>query len=155
MDILHLASSMRQLCSLRPPKPIKPEIVIPVYERDLCKFKYTAKSISTFDPDHLLSDVRILWVSKNPVSQYQADMDEAKAAIKKTRNVWFHDFTQQMNSVKIGGWFAQMILKLKVASVVGSDFYVVPAPRLVNWTCHAAEQIVSNSCGVPMILSMI
>lgn len=100
-------------------------VVIPTFERDLCKLKYTAKSISVHDPNKYLGDVLIVWVSTQSSDAYKEQIDEIKSLIAETRKVDFMDFTWQVNNAHVGGWFAQQVLKLKIASLVTADFYIV------------------------------
>jgi hypothetical protein len=101
------------------------DVAIPFFERDLCKLKYTAKSISKFDPNHFLGNVYLMWVSVEPFWKYQKEIDEIKDLISQTRQVFLLDFSQKMRDANIPGWHAQQIVKLKVASRIGSDFYLV------------------------------
>lgn len=104
----------------------KPDLVIPFFERDLCKLKYTAKSISVNDPDHFFGDVWLMWVSMMSSEDYKDDLQEAVEAIQKTHAVHLIDFSQQITtSAHLTGWFGQQLVKLKVASVVKSEYYVV------------------------------
>jgi hypothetical protein len=85
---------------------------------------YTAKSIPVNDPDHVLGDVYLAWVSDRPSSQYQGQLDQIKNSITG-RKVTLIDFQPMMSASNVGGWHAQQIVKLKMASVVGSDYYVI------------------------------
>jgi len=122
--------------ALGPPTPIKcpacapktathPDVVIPFFERDLCKLKYTAKSLSVNDPDHNLGKVYLMWVTKTPISQYQAQIDEIQNLIRSTHKVQLNDFSGPLQQAGISGWHAQQLVKLKIASVVSSEYYVV------------------------------
>jgi len=102
-----------------------PDVIIPFFERDLCKLKYTAKSLSVNDPDHILGKIHLMWISMKPSSMYQADLDEIKADITKTHEYSFRDFNPQLMTSTISGWHAQQVLKLKMASEVGTDYYIV------------------------------
>jgi hypothetical protein len=97
--------------------------VIPTYERDLCKANFTALSIAKHDPNHLLGDVYLMWVSSSPATKYEKEIDQLKVAMSKTRKVHFHDFSGVLDDQR--GWIAQQVLKLKVAQLVHEDFYVV------------------------------
>jgi hypothetical protein len=102
--------------------PQAPDVVIPFFERDLCKLKYTVKSIVMHDPEHHLGNIILMWVSKSPLSEYQGDLDEVKAVVTG-REVRLLDYSPQVQD--IDGWFVQQVLKLKVAADVGTDFYLV------------------------------
>mmetsp|Transcript_2850 Transcript_2850/g.8817 ORF Transcript_2850/g.8817 Transcript_2850/m.8817 type:complete len:662 (+) Transcript_2850:99-2084(+) len=105
----------------------KPDMVILFFERDLCKMKYTARSLGVNDPDKNLGDVHLMWVSSHSASEYQADIDEIKASIEEYKTVYFTDWSQRMASVQppIDGWHAQQVVKLKIAFEIQSEFYIV------------------------------
>jgi hypothetical protein len=109
-----------------PTKRSVPDVVIPFFERDLCKLKYTAKSISVNDPDHNLGDVYLAWVSLHSVDEFKHDLEEVYESITRTRRVRLIDFSGQITtSAILSGWFGQQLVKLKIASVIPSDYYVV------------------------------
>jgi len=99
--------------------------VIPFFERDLCKLKYTAKSISVNDPSRVFGKIHLMWTSETPSADYQADIDEVKADIARTHEVDFKDFQPLMANSNVSGWHLQQVLKLKMASEVASDYYIV------------------------------
>ncbi|CAK0898456.1 unnamed protein product [Prorocentrum cordatum] len=117
-SVLHTA----ECPACTPEVPQAPDVVIPFFERDLCKLKYTVKSIVLHDPEHHLGNIILMWVSKHPPSKYQADLDEVKALVTG-RQVTLLDYSPQVQ--EIDGWFVQQVLKLKVAANVGTDFYLV------------------------------
>mmetsp|Transcript_46845 Transcript_46845/g.134081 ORF Transcript_46845/g.134081 Transcript_46845/m.134081 type:complete len:854 (+) Transcript_46845:95-2656(+) len=106
-------------------KSAPPTVVIPFFERDLCKLKYTAKSLQANDPDKNLGDVFLMWVSDKPSSQFQDELDAITEAIGESHKVHFKDYTGALQSSGISGWFGQQVLKLKIAHDVKSEFYVV------------------------------
>ncbi|CAK0886671.1 unnamed protein product [Prorocentrum cordatum] len=97
-----------------------PTVVIPVYERDLCKLKMTAQSITQHDKVGVLGKVIICWVSSHPLSDYGDQMEEVKRALEPHGEVEVIEL-----AVNGEGWKVQQAAKLKVASRVYSDFYVV------------------------------
>jgi hypothetical protein len=106
----------------------KPDIVILFFERDLCKMKYTARSIGVNDPDHNLGEVYLMWVSSHSASEYQDDIDVITKSIEEYKTVHFVDWSERMASAQphpIGGWHAQQMVKLKIAHEIQSDFYIV------------------------------
>lgn len=119
----------------------RPELVMPTFERDLCKALVVLKSLTKHDPDNLVGDVHVLWVSKEPVWKYQDKIDEMRAEVEKTRSFTVHDFSTQLLSpaypclawkdggtecvVPMQGWYAQMALKLKIAFRIKSDYYLL------------------------------
>jgi len=106
----------------------KPDIVILFFERDLCKMKYTARSIGVNDPDHNLGEVYLMWVSSHSASEYQGEIDEITSAIEEYKTVHFVDWSQRMAEAQphpIGGWHAQQMVKLKIAHKIKSEFYIV------------------------------
>jgi len=102
-----------------------PTVVIPFFERDLCKLKYTAKSISVNDPHHFMGDVMLMWVSKRRTWDFQGQIDEVLGILRETRTATLVDFTDRMNSAALSGWHSQQIVKLKAASMVETDYYLV------------------------------
>lgn len=105
-----------------------PAVVIPTYERDICKLKYTVKSISVHDPKHYLGDVYILWVSKQPMHSYQGQLDEIRSIISSTHKVYIWDFSPQVRAVESygkSGWIAQQVMKLKIAAAITAEYYIV------------------------------
>jgi hypothetical protein len=98
----------------------------------LCKLKYTAKSISKNDPDHNFGDIYLLWISRKASDNYKNELDEITKLLSSTHQVHFVDMTSQLKESRpnpldptAGGWVAQQIVKLKMASVVRSEYYVV------------------------------
>jgi len=108
-----------------PAKREKPEIVVPFFERDICKLKYTLRSIEVNDPDHNLGDVYLLWVSLRDSADFKDELLPIVESLRKTRNVTLLDFHAQVLFSRTNGWFAQQIYKLKAASFVKSDYYLV------------------------------
>jgi len=100
----------------------KPTVVIPAYERDICKLKVAARSIVEHDKDKLLGKVIIVWVSHHPVWEFGDDIDEIKAVLSD-----HGEFEVLEMAIGDGeqGWVVQQAAKLKVASRVSSDYYVV------------------------------
>jgi len=68
-----------------------------------------------------------MWISRQSPSFWQQDVDRVRKSINATRKVHFYDFSQQILDAKnsIGGWTVQQVIKLKMASKVGSDYYMV------------------------------
>jgi hypothetical protein len=108
-----------------PDEAPKLDVVIPFFERDLCKLKYTVRSLGVHDPDGVLGDIFLLWVSEQPSSKYSTELKEVTDAVSGDRQVHLVDFQPIVKSTKVNGWFAQQILKLKIASAIVSDFYMV------------------------------
>jgi hypothetical protein len=52
-------------------------------------------------------------------------LDAIRGIINKSHTVHFHDFSSQVNTGGMSGWFAQQVLKLKIASIVLADYYLV------------------------------
>ncbi|CAK0807713.1 unnamed protein product, partial [Prorocentrum cordatum] len=102
-----------------------PDVVIPFYERDLCKVGYTVESIAVHDRHGTLGTVILMWVSAQPIAAFQEQVDKIQASLSGSHKVKVLDFSPQVTAEGAGGWFAQQVFKLKVASLVSSDFYVV------------------------------
>jgi hypothetical protein len=109
-----------------PEKRVVPDIVIPFYERDLCKLKKTALSLVTHDPLNNLGDLYLMWVSRYNVSDYSDQLSEiVEKLTTNKRKVHILDFSKPASASSLSGWHAQQLLKLKIASVVKSEFYIV------------------------------
>jgi hypothetical protein len=101
-------------------------LVIPFFERDLCKLKTTAKSLSVNDPNGMFGDVYLMWVSTKHSTEFRDDLTEAATAISATHSVQLIEFTDLMEYTDaLSGWHAQQVIKLKAASVVKAPYYVV------------------------------
>lgn len=112
------------VCS--PQAPARPDLVIPFFERDLCKLKTTAKSLSVNDPNGFFGDVYLFWVSTRHSKGFEEDLREAVEAIQQTHRVHLIEFTDLMEFTdSLSGWHAQQVLKLKAASQVKAPYYVV------------------------------
>jgi hypothetical protein len=108
-----------------PDQAPKLDVVIPFFERDLCKLKYTVQSLGIHDPDRVFGDIFLLWVSDQPSSKFAHDLETLVDSISSDRKVHLVDFQPLVKTTKVNGWFAQQILKLKIASIIVSDFYMV------------------------------
>lgn len=110
-----------------PKRRIVPDVVIPFFERDLCIFDITARSLSFHDPEHLLGDAYLMWVSVKPSSEYWSALSEIQKSMSLTRRVHFFDFSSSIKAASLSqtGWLAQQVLKLKIATLVRTDFYLV------------------------------
>lgn len=107
-------------CCRRERQPLT--VVIPVFERDLCKMKLTAKSIVVHDPDRILGKVIICWVSKHSAGEYAKDLDEIRNTLSQHGEV---EVVELIVPPDGQGWFVQQAAKLKIASKVQTDFYLV------------------------------
>jgi hypothetical protein len=106
-------------------KRIIPAVVIPFYERDLCKFVFTARSLSVNDPNHFLGDIYFLWTSYSSPAGYWSTIQGIIDEVNQTHTVHFYDFSGVVRGGGQPGWIAQQIMKLKIASVITSDYYLV------------------------------
>jgi hypothetical protein len=100
----------------------QPTVVIPAYERDLCKLKVTARSIAEHDKDKHLGKVIICWVSHHSRYEYSSELDEIQAILSGHGEV---EILEMVIGDGEQGWVAQQAAKLKVASRVSSQYYVV------------------------------
>jgi hypothetical protein len=66
-----------------------------------------------------------MWVSDKSYYQFKEEIDHVLEMLRETREATLLDFTNQMHSTNLAGWHAQQMVKLKAASVVSSEFYVV------------------------------
>jgi hypothetical protein len=99
----------------------RPNVVIPVFERDLCKLKVTARSIVAHDPDRILGKFFICWVSERSRYEFASQLDEIAHILEEHGDVE----VLEMQLGGMSGWIAQQSAKLKVASRVLSEYYVV------------------------------
>lgn len=106
-------------------KRIIPSVVIPFFQRDLCKFGFTARSIGIHDPNNFLGDVYFAWISYSSPSPWWGTIQAIIDDLNKTHTVHFYDFSGVVRGGGQAGWTAQQVLKLKMASVITSDYYVV------------------------------
>jgi hypothetical protein len=111
----------------------------------LCKLKYTLRSLSTHDPGHQLGNVYIMWVSLVPASAYWSQIEEAISEINRTHNTTFLEFTQQVQQSGQSGWAAQQVIKLKVASDIEADNYIVLDSKNTLIRDVASDTFI-NSC---------
>jgi hypothetical protein len=86
---------------------------------------YAALSIAKHDPKKLFGKIILMWVSHKPVSKYQEAIDTVVQSLSSTHEVQVLDFSAQVNRTNASIGLAQQVLRLKVASLVSSDFYVV------------------------------
>jgi len=100
-------------------------VVLPFYERDLCKAQYTARSLALHDKGKALGSVLLLWISTQPSGGYAEGVDAIRSSLAESREVEFLDLSPQVNGNGKDGWYAQQVLKLKAASRVKSEYYVV------------------------------
>jgi len=106
-------------------KRIVPDVVIPFYESDLCKFGLVAKSLSVNDPEHVLGDLHFLWVSQHSPERYMAEIEGHIAQANTTHVVHFYDLSHVVQAGGLPGWNAQQVMKLKIASVIEADYFLV------------------------------
>jgi len=108
--------------------PTLPTLVVLFYQRDLCKMKYTAKSIAV-NGIGAFSAVIFAWLSDRPATDYQSWMDEfrgyAEPCGAPVHIIDFSPYKASLGSRGHGGWVVQQLLKLAMAYVVTSDHYVV------------------------------
>jgi len=115
------------------------DIVVPVFERDLCKLKISLRSWMWRDPEKIFGDVFVLWVSDTAMWPYSDDLAELRIMVEHF-NKSFHlvDFAPLIAEAReelasdhrndiyaIKGWYAQQVAKLKIATLIKNDFYVV------------------------------
>eukprot|EP00931_Biecheleriopsis_adriatica_P048217 TRINITY_DN27862_c0_g1_i1.p1 TRINITY_DN27862_c0_g1~~TRINITY_DN27862_c0_g1_i1.p1 ORF type:complete len:691 (+),score=77.22 TRINITY_DN27862_c0_g1_i1:31-2103(+) len=108
------------------PRRVPPDVVIPFYERDLCRLRYTLASIVEHDPHHRLGDVFLLWVSEKSIKHFQQQVEDVTQSIRANRNVNILEFiyTRPADG-SWNGWHLQQIVKLKASTLVRSDFYMI------------------------------
>jgi len=123
---------MRPLCAGACPKcamsePTAPALVIPFNERDLCKMRLLASSLTKHDPNQLISTVHLVWYSSHPPTSndFMRDIDSIRNAASASHTVRFHDMSWMFVDAVLSSMHVQQIVKLKAASWVEEDYYVV------------------------------
>lgn len=99
----------------------RPNVMIPVFERDLCKLRATARSIVEHDPDRTLGKIFVCWVSGKSRYEFASQLDEITHILEEHGDVE----VLEMPLAGMTGWMAQQSAKLKVASRVLSEYYIV------------------------------
>jgi hypothetical protein len=98
---------------------------MPFYERDLCKAQYTARSLALHGPGNAFGDVLLLWISTQPSDNYAEGIQAISDSLAGSRQVELLDLSPQVNSNHKEGWYAQQVLKLKAASRVKGEYFLV------------------------------
>eukprot|EP00959_Pyramimonas_sp_CCMP1952_P100033 2091689-Pyramimonas_sp.AAC.1 len=62
------------------PEPTAPALVILFYERDLCKMRLLASSLTKHDPNQLIGTVHLIWLSKHSPNEFMGDIDYIRNA---------------------------------------------------------------------------
>jgi hypothetical protein len=113
------------MCAQLAKPPIIPDVMIPFWEQDLCKMSWTARSLA-HDRFGQLGRILFVWVSTRPPREYQTKIDAILNFTRLHHHATFMDFSPHLLAEKdLGGWYAQQALKLKIASVISSEFYLV------------------------------
>ncbi|CAK0857961.1 unnamed protein product [Prorocentrum cordatum] len=112
------------------PEPTAPALVIFFNERDLCKMRILASSITRHDPNQLIGAVHLVWLSTHPPNEFMGGIDSIRNAASATHKVRFHDMSWMFRS-GMEGPKVQQIVKLKASSLVEEDYY--PRARWRMW----------------------
>jgi hypothetical protein len=99
--------------------------MIPFWEEDLCKLRFTVESLVLHGNHSQIRDVFLVWASSQPSSLFQDEIDQLASIASEAYAVHLVDASPQVQDGGVGGWWAQQVLKLKVASLVKSNFYLV------------------------------
>jgi hypothetical protein len=105
-------------------EPTAPALVILFYERDICKMRLLASSLTKHDPNQLIGTVHLIWLSKRSPNEFMGDIDYIRNAASVSHTVRFHDMSWMFGS-GMTGWLVQQIVKLKASGLVEEDYYVV------------------------------
>jgi hypothetical protein len=121
---------MRPICAGACPKcamsePTAPALVVLFHERDLCKMRLLASSLTKHDPNQLISTVHLIWISTHSPKEFMRDIDSIRNTASASHTVRFHDVSWMHGSGMKKGGHVQQIMKLKAASLVKEDYYVV------------------------------
>jgi len=108
-----------------PKKRDVPDVVIPFYERDLCKLQYTVEALRLHAAKKFLGTIFLVWVSTHQSFDYSGPLSAMNQTLSMTRNVHILDLSPQVVKLQGTGWVVQQIMKLKIASIISSEYYVV------------------------------
>ena len=136
-------------------------LLIPFYEPELCKIKYTLRSLRQQLPD-FFSHVHLAWVSPQSVDDYHG-LPVVMELAESIATTTLHDasgFLQQNAESSSAGWMVQQVVKLLIARhVTKDDFYLVLDAKNAFTHPPQAHEFF-NSCNqarltAPMLLSQM
>lgn len=134
---------IRMCPACRAPNSEKPAIVVPTFQRDLCKVLILGKSIAKYDPDGHLGDFYLMWISREPSWKYANELGKLKAVVEEggIRKFVLMDFSEEVRTtefqcilwsqngsecrVRMTGWYMQQALKLKIAVSLPVEYYLI------------------------------
>lgn len=99
-----------------------PTVVITVLKEDLCALAITATSIRKHDHPRRLGKVILVWVSQSSSHEYSEQLSKVLALLRMHGEAELLEANLTKGSSE---WRAQQAVRLKVASVVKSDFYIL------------------------------
>ena len=109
--------------SCTPREPGNVALVVPFYERDICKLKYTLRSVASKMAGYFYG-VNLMWASSRSVDDFPslpAVLDLA-SRIAPTR---LFDASALQTERAADGWVVQQLLKLAIAREINAEFYLI------------------------------
>jgi hypothetical protein len=109
--------------SCTPREPGNVALVVPFYERDICKLKYTLRSVASKMAGYFYG-VNLMWASSRSVNDFPslpAVLDLA-SRIAPTR---LFDASALQTERAADGWVVQQLLKLAIAREINAEFYLI------------------------------
>jgi len=117
-------SSPPETCESALPDVPKISLVIPFYEKDLCRTKLLSRGIQRFAQPGTFHTVHLVWVSKELPDLHQEDLDFIRRTLHDAGIVTrFHVKAVEHGSTN--GWVVQQVVKLEMAKEVSTPFYLV------------------------------
>ena len=113
--------SMCAACTPREPGNVA--LVVPFYERDICKLKYTLRSVASKMAGYFYG-VNLMWASLRSVSDFPSlpVVLDLASRIAPTR---LFDASALQRERAADGWVVQQLLKLAIAREINAEFYLI------------------------------
>ena len=98
------------------------DIIIPTYEKEICRLGLLAKSVATYDVCGLINDIHLGWVTTTPVEEYEDALEKVRTAFQ--HKVYVHEFHKLWGRGIAKGWVDQQVFKLAVYEKVSTKWYL-------------------------------
>jgi len=103
-------------------------LVVPTYEKDLCKLRLFARGMARNVHTSLFKSVKLIWTSAEPMAAYAAQLRAVGAEFGPLEPLieWLeHSSIVAPSNRSFHGWYQQQLAKLTIARTLSTDFYVV------------------------------
>ena len=109
--------------SCTPREPGNVALVVPFYERDICKLKYTLRSVASKMAGYFYG-VNLAWASSRSVADFPSlpVVLDLASRIAPTR---LFDASALQRERAADGWVVQQLLKLAIAREINAEFYLI------------------------------